>query len=300
MYEALDRCCLRLDGPGWCVRVAGTGPSGLYRAGVRPGSAVRGDTPTPSIRRRFADPEAPLPHQAPPLFSPAAHPTSSGRPGALSPEEGLRRGWWPRRRGWCRADPVGGFFVLFGDGPERAEAVAADQRGRVCAGGSFVLSGFRADLDCFMPFLGLAGAAVVQPRACRTWCWRRSAAGGVPVVGVGGGWGRPRSWRTGRAGFLVPPPRPGGVGRPHHRGAGRRRPLARHGGCTAGSGVAGRVLLRRPRRKQYRLLFEELAMKTEAGRGARAEEIVPGKMPRDRGGGPVHAGSGRGGKPPGT
>ena len=120
-----------------------------------------------------------------------------GAAGRLSPEKGFDVLLAAAAR-VLRRDPDAG-FILFGDGPLRAEL--AQQIAAAGLGGAFVLTGFRADLDRFLPHFDLLvlpsyteGLPNVVLEAC---------AAGVPVVATAVG-GTPEVIEDGLSGFLVP------------------------------------------------------------------------------------------------
>jgi glycosyltransferase involved in cell wall biosynthesis len=120
-----------------------------------------------------------------------------GAAGRLSPEKGFEVLVAAAER-VLRRDPSVG-FVLFGEGPCRARL--ARQIKAAGLGGAFVLSGFRADLDRFLPHLDLLvlpsyteGLPNVVLEAC---------AAAVPVVATAAG-GTPEVIEDGLNGYLVP------------------------------------------------------------------------------------------------
>ncbi|HZY90770.1 MAG TPA: glycosyltransferase, partial [Gemmataceae bacterium] len=121
-----------------------------------------------------------------------------GAAGRLSPEKGFEVLVTAAER-VLRRDPSIG-FVLFGDGPCRERL--ARQIKAAGLGGAFVLSGFRADLDRFLPHLDVLalpsyteGLPNVVLEAC---------AAAVPVVATAAG-GTPEVIEDGLNGYLVPP-----------------------------------------------------------------------------------------------
>jgi glycosyltransferase involved in cell wall biosynthesis len=97
-----------------------------------------------------------------------------------------------------RRDPSVG-FVVFGDGPCRPRVARRAAAGGL--GGSFVLAGFRADLDQFLPFFDL----FVLPSFTEGLpnVVLESFAAGVPVVATSVG-GTPEVVEDGASGYLVP------------------------------------------------------------------------------------------------
>jgi glycosyltransferase involved in cell wall biosynthesis len=121
-----------------------------------------------------------------------------GAAGRLSPEKGFEVFADAAARVWRRDASVG--FVVFGEGSCR-ERIAR----RVAASGfgsSFVLAGFRADLDQFLPFFDL----FVLPSFTEGLpnVVLESFAAGVPVVATAVG-GTPEVVEDGASGHLVPP-----------------------------------------------------------------------------------------------
>src|SRR5919108_523234 len=99
---------------------------------------------------------------------------------------------------WAGPPPVG--FVLFGEGPCRTELLHKVNAAGLA--GSFVLAGFRADLDRFLSQLDLLvlpshteGLPNVVLEAC---------AAGTPVVATAVG-GTPEVIEDGLSGLLAPP-----------------------------------------------------------------------------------------------
>jgi glycosyltransferase involved in cell wall biosynthesis len=120
-----------------------------------------------------------------------------GAAGRLSPEKGFEVLVAAAER-VLRRDPSVG-FVLFGEGPCRERLVRQIKAAGL--GGAFALSGFRADLDQFLPHLDLLvlpsyteGLPNVVLEAC---------AAGVPVVATAAG-GTPEVVEDGLNGYLVP------------------------------------------------------------------------------------------------
>jgi glycosyltransferase involved in cell wall biosynthesis len=193
LYEALDRINLRWMSRVVCVSEGQAAK--VRRAGVPDGRVVvirnavctdRFDRPDPAYRRRLLA-----------LF-PDAPRHVVGAAGRLSPEKGFAVLVEAARR-VLREDPKAG-VVLFGEGSQR-EALARQIEGAGLAG-RFVLAGFRADLDRFIPWLDLMvlpsyteGLPNVVLEAC---------AAGVPVVATAVG-GTPEVIEDGENGYLAPP-----------------------------------------------------------------------------------------------
>jgi glycosyltransferase involved in cell wall biosynthesis len=177
LYERLDRFHLRWMDRVVCVSEAQA--EKVRRAGVR-GERVRviHNAIDPD---RFADPD-PLYRAKLKRYFRAPRARIVGAAGRLSPEKGFDVLVGAARR-VLRADPSVG-FVLFGEGPCRTELMHKVHAAGLA--GSFVLAGFRADLDPFLSHLDLLvlpshteGLPNVVLEAC---------AAGTPVVAtaVGG------------------------------------------------------------------------------------------------------------------
>jgi glycosyltransferase involved in cell wall biosynthesis len=196
VYEALDR--LHLHCMDAVVAVSDAQAAKVRRCGVR----------SESVRvihnaidaERFTSPDAAYDAKLRRLFRkpPARIVAAAGR---LSPEKGFEVFAEAAALVRRRDSSVG--FVVFGDGPCRdriARRVAA-------AGfdGSFVMAGFRADLDQFLPFFDL----FVLPSYTEGLpnVVLESFAAGVPVVATAVG-GTPEIVEDGASGFLVPPGNP--------------------------------------------------------------------------------------------
>lgn len=251
-YETLDRWALR-----WMDAVVCVSESQAVKvraAGVPPGRAV--------VIRNAIDPTAfarPDPTYRSTLEGFFARPPRVvvGAAGRLSPEKGFDRLLEAAAQVIARAPEVG--FVLFGDGPLR-EALARHLAARGLQG-RFVLAGFRADVERFLPHLDVAvlssfteGLPVILLEAL---------AAGVPVVSTAVG-GTPEVIEDGVNGYLVPPGSPGELARrvlalvadePQRRAmgeSGRRRVLA--GFTFAAQSV------------RYQQLFRALVEERRAGR----------------------------------
>ncbi len=256
LYEALDRINLRWmdhvvsvsDGQAAKVRRAGVADD--RHAVIR--NAIRAD--------RFAAPDPAYRAKLHGLFS-RPRGRVVGAAGRLSPEKGFAI-FVDAARTLARADPSLG-FVLFGDGALR-EALTR----QVAAAGLadvFVLAGFRADLDAFLPWLDVLalpsfteGLPNVVLEAC---------AASVPVVATAVG-GTPEVIDNGVNGYLV---NPGDVSA-----------LARRIGGVLAAEDGGRGMGERGRRRvhdhftfeaqaaQYRQLFADLRIHARR----RTEEVV--------------------------
>jgi glycosyltransferase involved in cell wall biosynthesis len=120
-----------------------------------------------------------------------------GAAGRLSPEKGFDVLVRAAER-VLREQPSTG-FVLFGEGPERASL--QKQINAAGLGQSFVLAGFRADLDRFLPhfdLLVLPSYTEGMPNVVL-----EAFAAGVPVVATAVG-GTPEIIEDGISGYLVP------------------------------------------------------------------------------------------------
>jgi glycosyltransferase involved in cell wall biosynthesis len=192
LYETLDRLHLR-----WMDRVVSVSEAQeakVRRCGVRPGRLrVIHNAVDPE---RFTDPD---PVYRAKLARYFRQPRSCvvGAAGRLSPEKGFEVLVAAAER-VLRRDPSVG-FVLFGDGPCRTRL--ARQIKAAGLGGAFILSGFRPDLDRFLPHLDLLvlpsyteGLPNVVLEAC---------AAAVPVVATAAG-GTPEVVEDGLNGYLVP------------------------------------------------------------------------------------------------
>jgi glycosyltransferase involved in cell wall biosynthesis len=121
-----------------------------------------------------------------------------GAAGRLSPEKGFEV-LVKAAELVLREHPSAG-FVLFGDGPERANL--QKQINAAGLGQSFVLAGFRADLDRFLPhfdLLALSSYTEGMPNVVL-----EAFAAGVPVAATAVG-GTPEIIEDGVSGYLVPP-----------------------------------------------------------------------------------------------
>jgi glycosyltransferase involved in cell wall biosynthesis len=193
LYEGLDRLHLRWMDRVVCVSEAQAAK--VRRCRVRPGRLrVIHNAVDPE---RFADPDARYRAKLARYFR---QPRSAivGAAGRLSPEKGFDVLVAAAERVLKRDPSVG--FVLFGEGPCREPLVRQIKAAGL--GGAFALSGFRADLDQFLPHLDLLvlpsyteGLPNVVLEAC---------AAAVPVVATAAG-GTPEVVEDRRNGYLVPP-----------------------------------------------------------------------------------------------
>lgn len=191
-YEALDRVHLR-----WMDRVVAVSEAQaakVRRCGVRPErlqvihnaiDAERFTSPDPTydakLRRLFRAPPARI----------------VGAAGRLSPEKGFEVLVDAAARIRRRDTSVG--FVAFGEGACREKL--ARMIAVLGLDSSFVLTGFRADLDQFLPFFDL----FVLPSYTEGLpnVVLESFAAGVPVIATAVG-GTPEIVEDGESGFLVP------------------------------------------------------------------------------------------------
>jgi glycosyltransferase involved in cell wall biosynthesis len=192
LYEAIDRLHLRWMDHVVCVAEAQARKA--RRAGARPERVrVIHNAVDPE---RFEDLDPSYRDRMVRHFRPGCE-RVVGAAGRLSPEKGFKVLVAAARRVLER-DPAAGFLV-FGEGPCRRRLTR--QIERTGLGGAFVLAGFRADLDRFMPFfdlLALPSFTEGMPNVVL-----EAFAAGVPVVSTAVG-GAPEVVEDGVSGFLVP------------------------------------------------------------------------------------------------
>ncbi|HEY7158878.1 MAG TPA: glycosyltransferase [Gemmataceae bacterium] len=192
LYERLDRFHLRWMDHVVCVSEAQAAKA--RRAGVRPErisviynaiDAARFQEPDERYRakllRYFRQPRTHI----------------IGAAGRLSPEKGFDVLIEAAKLVLSEHPSAG--FVVFGDGAERARL--QQQINAVGIGSSFVLAGFRADLDRFLPhfdLMVLPSHTEGLPNAVL-----EAFGAGVPVVATAVG-GTPEIIEDGESGFLVP------------------------------------------------------------------------------------------------
>jgi len=193
IYEALDRFLLR-----WMDRVVAVshGQGHKVRQTGVPQERLR-VIPNAINPERFMESD---PHYQTKLARLFRKPRTCivGAAGRLSPEKGFDV-LLDAAEQVLQWDPSIG-FVLFGSGPCRAD-LARQIQARGLAG-SFVLAGFRADLDRFIPFFDL----LVLPSFTEGMpnVVLEAFAAGVPVVATAVG-GTPELVEDGVSGYLVPP-----------------------------------------------------------------------------------------------
>lgn len=193
VYEAIDRLHLRrMDR---VVAVSEAQAAKVRRCGV---PAERSRVIHNAIDAdRFTTPDSAYEGKLRRLFR-TPPPRIVGAAGRLSPEKGFEV-FAAAAALVHQRDPSAG-FVVFGEGPCReriARQVAASG-----LGSSFVLAGFRADLDQFLPYFDL----FVLPSFTEGLpnVVLESFAAGVPVVATAVG-GTPEVVDEGASGYLVPP-----------------------------------------------------------------------------------------------
>jgi glycosyltransferase involved in cell wall biosynthesis len=192
LYERLDRFHLRWMNQVVCVSEAQA--DRVRRAGVRPDRIhviYNAIDPT-----RFHEPDARYRAKLLRCFrQPRTH--IIGAAGRFSPEKGFEVLVKAAER-VLREHPCTG-FVLFGEGQERASLQKQIQAAGL--GQSFILAGFRADLDRFLPHFDL----FVLPSYTEGMpnVVLEAFAAGVPVVATAVG-GTPEIVEDGVSGYLVP------------------------------------------------------------------------------------------------
>jgi glycosyltransferase involved in cell wall biosynthesis len=193
LYEAIDRFFLRWMDQVVCV--SNGQAEKVRRCGVR-GDKIRviHNAIDPD---RFTEPDTRYQSKLRRLFR--QPPTRIiGAAGRLSPEKGFNVLVAAAERALQFDRNVG--FILFGEGPCREQLLK--QINAAGLGGSFVLSGFRNDLDRFLPFLD----AMVLPSFTEGLpnVVLEASAAGIPVIATAVG-GTPEAVEDGVSGFLVPP-----------------------------------------------------------------------------------------------
>jgi glycosyltransferase involved in cell wall biosynthesis len=192
LYERLDRVHLHWMDQVVCVSEAQA--ERVRRAGIRAGrTRVIYNAIDPA---RFLEPDARYRAKLMRFFrQPRTH--VIGAAGRLSKEKGFEVLVKAAER-VLREQPSAG-FVLFGEGSERANL--QKQINAAGLGQSFILAGFRADLDRFLPHFDL----MVLPSYTEGMpnVVLESFAAGVPVVATAVG-GTPEVIEDGVSGYLVP------------------------------------------------------------------------------------------------
>ena len=199
VYETLDAFLMRWFGAVACVSEAVA--ARVRRAGVpaRKVVIIRNALDTTPYDEPFPDARANVE-----LFFSAPPRRIVGAVGRLSPEKGFDVLIDAAAIVLRQIDDVG--FVLFGDGPLRAELEA-----RVRAKGlegRFVLAGFRNDLERHLPGLDLVASS--SHTEGLPVALLEAQAAGVAVVATAVG-GTPEAVLDGRTGLLVPPADPGAL-----------------------------------------------------------------------------------------
>lgn len=192
LYERLDRFHLRWMDEVVCVSEAQA--ERVRRAGVRPERIhVICNAIDPM---RFHEPDDRYRAKLMRYFrQPRSH--IIGAAGRLSPEKGFAVLVTAAERVLREQPSVG--FVLFGEGPERANL--QKQINAAGLGQSFILAGFRADLDRFLPhfdLLALPSFTEGMPNVVL-----EAFAAGVPALATAVG-GTPEVVEDGISGYLVP------------------------------------------------------------------------------------------------
>jgi glycosyltransferase involved in cell wall biosynthesis len=193
LYEAVDRFLLR-----WMDRVVAVsqGQSRKVRQTGVPAGRLH-VIPNAINPDRFVEPDLRYQTKLARLFR-QPRTCIIGAAGRLSPEKGFHVLLDAAEQVLQWDSSMG--FVLFGSGPCRADLARQIQaRG---LSGSFVLAGFRADLDRFIPFFDL----LVLPSFTEGMpnVVLEAFAAGVPVVATAVG-GTPELVEDGASGYLVPP-----------------------------------------------------------------------------------------------
>jgi glycosyltransferase involved in cell wall biosynthesis len=192
VYEAVDRW--RLRGMDRVVCVSEAQAARVRRCGVRPTrvqvihNAIDAD--------RFTDPDPAFRGKLERHFRKRPR-RIVGSAGRLSREKGFEVLVDAAAR-LVRLDPTVGFLV-FGDGARRGELQRRIDDAGLAA--SFVLAGFRADLDRFMPFFDLFTLPSYTEGLPNVVL--EAFAAGVPVVATAVG-GTPEVVDDGQSGYLVP------------------------------------------------------------------------------------------------
>lgn len=192
--------------------------------------------------------------------------------GRLSPEKGFDQ--LIAAAALAVKQDAGVGFVLFGDGPLRASLARQIQSSGLT--GTFVLAGFRTDIERFLPCCDLAvlsswteGLPVIVLEAL---------AAGVPVVATAVG-GTPEVVHDGVNGYVVPPGNPAALAQRIRDALGDESQRRTMGEC-------GRELIRRQftfavQARAYERLFNEVCsssgvrLRTQAGAAAAVNHGLP-------------------------
>jgi glycosyltransferase involved in cell wall biosynthesis len=193
LYERLDRWHLRWMDRVVCVSEAQAGK--VRRCGIR--SEKIAVIPNSIDPERFADPDPRYQVKLNRYFH-LPRGRIIGAAGRLSPEKGFAQLIAAAER-VLGDDPTIG-FILFGEGPCRAQL--QQQINDAGMNGLFVLAGFRADLDKFIPHFDLfvqSSYTEGMPNVILEAC-----AASIPVVATAVG-GTPEILTDGISGWLCPP-----------------------------------------------------------------------------------------------
>lgn len=192
LYERLDRLHLRWMDQVVCVSEAQA--ARVRRAGVRPERIrVIYNAIDPG---RFREPDERYRAKLMRFFR-QRRTHIIGAAGRLSPEKGFEV-LAAAAEIVLRERPSTG-FILFGEGPERTNL--QKQINAAGLGQNFVLAGFRADLDRFMPHFDLVALPSYTEGMPNVVL--EALAAGVPVVGTAVG-GTPELIEDGVSGYLIP------------------------------------------------------------------------------------------------
>lgn len=265
LYERLDRFHLRWMDHVVCVSEAQAAK--VRRAGVRPERmSVIYNAIDPT---RFHEPD---PRYRAKLLRYFRQPRSLivGAAGRLSPEKGFEVLVAAAER-VLRVNPSAG-FVLFGEGPERARL-----QQRINAAGmsqTFILAGFRADIDRFVPHFNL----LVLPSYTEGLpnVVLESFAAAVPVVATAVG-GTPEVIEDGISGYLVTPGDAESM-------AERIGEALAHADRLPSMGRKGRLYVQEKfgfatQARLYHELFEKLCPNAEKGNVEPAEDALVTRKP---------------------